>query len=167
MLKTLFDYLGYLSTAIVIVSTLGALALWLKGIWPVMVRLGNGLSKRRIAVLARSDAQTSLANLLLKSRLFKKQNILAVTTEKDLADVATASVILVYWPDWTQKIRDILQYKHQSAALIVYAPHSDARIPTDIMALLDMSTNVVVNNFRGRLLNDIVVSMITSGYEKE
>ena len=35
------------------------------------------------------------------------------------------------------------------------------------MSLLDKKRNVVVNNFRGRLLNDIVVSMITTSYEKK
>jgi adenylyl/guanylyl cyclase-like protein with sensor domain len=44
-------------------------------------------------------------------------------------------------------------------------PSIVAKGPT-VTRFLDRHRNIVVNNFRGRLLNDIIVSMITTSYEK-
>ena len=57
--------------------------------------------------------------------------------------------------------------KADGTALIIYAPQEHGFIPKETMALLDKKRNVVVNNFRGRLLNDIVASMITTSYERK
>jgi hypothetical protein len=72
----------------------------------------------------------------------------------------------VYWPDWKAELIDIAQMKRDSVALVVYAPQEHGPIPKDTMAAIERSRNVIVNNFRGRLLNDIIVSMITTSYER-
>jgi len=161
------NVLGYFSTLLVIVSALVATWLCFRGFVPVLIRLGNGLRRRKIAVFAKNDALVSLTNLLRDSKLFNHTNVLQIPSESDLGIVEDASVFLVYWPDWKDQIEKILSYKKDGVALIVYAPQEQGPIPTPIMHMLEKHRNVVVNNFRGRLLNDIVVSMITTSYEKK
>ncbi len=62
------------------------------------------------------------------------------------------------------QIRDI---KKDGEALVIYAPRSGGPIPENIMSELDTKRNVTVVNFRGRLLNDMVTAMITTGYTKK
>lgn len=166
-LKTVFDWLGYISTIIVLLSIIAAVVFWIRGIFPVLVRLGNGLSRRKIAIFAKGDALISLENLLSDSELFNGTNILKVPTENDLGIAQDATLFLVYWPDWKEKIEKVLDSKDDGSALIVYAPQEHGFIPKEMMAEFDKHRNVVVNNFRGRLLNDIIVSMITTTYEKK
>lgn len=140
---------------------------WARGIVPVLFRLGNGLSRRKIAVFAKGDVLVSLETILRDCKLFKQTNIIKVPTEGDMGAANRATVFLVYWPDWKDKVEDVLSKKNDGTALIVYAPQEHGFIPRETMSLLDKQRNVVVSNFRGRLLNDIVVSMITTGYGKK
>ncbi len=78
-----------------------------------------------------------------------------------------ATLFLVFWPDWQDDIQEILNKKDDGVALIVYAPPdpNTGQIPRDKTALLDSYRNTILVNFRGRLLNDIVASMITTSYK--
>ena len=154
-------------TAFLLLTLVILFALWVRGILPVIWRLGNGLARRKIALFAGGDSRVSLRSLLLDSRLIREKNLLYVTNEADLHIADDASVFLVYWPDWGANIDAILERKTDATALIVYAPTEYGRIPKDVMAGLDKKRNVVVVNFRGRLMNDIVTCLITTSYEKK
>jgi hypothetical protein len=158
----LLDWIGRVSTVIVICSLVLALYAWFRGILPVLYRLGKGLVDRRVAICARGDALRSLENLLIDSGLFKKQNLIDVPDPKDLGRVEKASIILVFWKDWRDHLDDVLRAKRDSTALVVYAPQEDGRIPPEQMKRLDGQRNTIVTNFRGRLLNDLVTSLITT-----
>ena len=106
----------------------------------------------------------SLESLLLDSRLFKKRNVIAIGHDGDIEKGRAATLFIVYWPDWTGSVDEILKEKTDGAALIVYAPQDKGSIPKDALAAFNRKRNVVICNFRGRLLNDIVVSMITTSY---
>lgn len=140
--------------------------LCISGFLPVLIRLGNGLKKRKIAIFAKGAAFDSLQALFDDSKLFSSKNIVRVTSESDFGRSEGATVFLVHWPDWTQDMAKIIQRKKDATALVVYAPQGAGFIPPETMLLLEQHRNVVVANLRGRLLNDVVVSLITSGYEK-
>lgn len=165
-IRKVLDVVGYGSTLLVIGATLTAIVLCFRGFVPVLIRLGNGLSRRRIAIFASNDARATLKGLLHDSRLFNHANILEVPGQGDIGVAERADIFLVYWPDCKAYMSEILQQKPDRVPLIVYAPQEHGFIPKEIMVLLEQRRNVVVNNFRGRLLNDIIVSMITTGYEK-
>lgn len=166
-LKAAYDAFGHISTIIVIVSAIYGAILWFRGIVPVLIRLGNGLARRKIAIFAKGDNLTSLETVLNDSKLFNKVNVLKIPTTRDIGIAEGATLFLVYWPDWKDEIENVIAKKADETALIVYAPQDQGLIPKDTMAVLDRERNVVVNNFRGRLLNDIVVSLITTSYEKK
>lgn len=144
-----------------------AIYLWFTGILSVLIRLGYGLSVRKIAIFARGDNFSSLKSLLLDSGIIKEKNIFHVGTGDDLGRAETATMYLVSWADWKLEIEQILEMKRDKCALIVYAPYNDGRIPDEMMIKLDAKRHTTVTNFRGRLLNDIVSSMITTSYEKK
>ena len=144
-----------------------AVFLWVKGVSPAIVRLGNGLAKRKIALFAKGDNLSSLRHLLTDSKLFQQKNILDIRKQEDIGRAESATIFLVYWPDWTSEIAEILNTKRDECALIIYAPYDKGRIPDEQMKNLDGKRHTAVTNFRGRLLNDIVASMITTGYESD
>jgi len=166
-IRSILDPLDDISNVLVVIAIIAGVVLWLRGIVPVLYRLGNGLSRRKIAIFAKGDMATSLVDLLCDSKLFKKKNVLKVSSVGDMGRAEGVTLFLVYWPDWREEIDKVLELKADGTALIVYAPQEQGFIPKETMALLDKKRNVVVNNFRGRLLNDIVASMITTSYEKK
>ena len=81
----------------------------------------------------------------------------------DTGGAEQATLFLVSWHDWQDHITDVLLAKKDSTVLVVYAPPQT--IPPERMKDLDGKRNVILTNFRGRLLNDIVVSLMTTGYQ--
>lgn len=167
MLTTIFDWAGYLATVVVLVTAIRVAILWARGVLPVLLRLGSGLANRKIAVFAKGDEQNSLVELLGDSGLFKASNIIGVRSDADFGRAEAATVFLVYWPDWTDSLPSIINMKSDNTALVVYAPQNRGRIPDEALTELNKKRNVVVNNFRGRLLNDLVSCLITTSYEKD
>ena len=61
---------------------------------------------------------------------------------------------------------DILQKKKDNTPLIIYAPQDKGKIAPEDLKKINQHRNVVVVNFRGRLINDILVSLMTTGFKK-
>lgn len=158
--------IGKIESVVFAVGIAYAVFLWLSGVSPALLRLGNGLAKRKIAIFAKGDNSTSLKNLLLDSKLFKESNIRLVGTLKDIGSAESATMLLVFWHDWATEIDNILAIKADSSTLIVYSPFDHQPIAVNDMKKLDGKRHTAVTQFRGRLLNDIVASMITTAYEK-
>ncbi len=169
-LESLYDHIRtFISIrAIITIIILGGIVTfywWFRGILPVIKRLGLGLSKRNIAIFAKSDNFNSLKDLLTDSALFQPKNIFAITQEGDIGKAEQATIYLVHWDDWGAGYKQILEKKSDQCALIIYAP--PRAIPPEIMSALDKHRNTIVVNFRGRLLNDIVTTMITTAYQQK
>tara|TARA_B100001939_G_scaffold241885_1_gene209297 strand:- start:77 stop:586 length:510 start_codon:yes stop_codon:yes gene_type:complete len=138
----------------------------LRGLTPALYRLGYGLWRRRIAIVAERDNYQNLEELLKGSKLFNKKNILAVRGKGQLESLNNIELVLINWPDCQQYFKNVLDAAPANAGIVVYAPPSGGRIPDEDMALLELRRSAIVSNFRGRLMNDIVTSMITTAYEK-
>lgn len=123
-----------------------------------------GLAKRKIAILA--EAQSSdLRDLLIDSHLFSSKNIILVGKES-LKKAEVATMFLVHWEPFKSHIDHILNIKNDSDALIIYAPQKEGFIEKEDMEKLTSQRHTIIVNLRGRLLNDIYISMITTSYEK-
>jgi len=162
----IIDWIGRISAVVLVIAILAGIYGWSRGIIPAMVRLGNGFAKRKIAIFAKGDQFISLRDLLVDSKLFKAKNIVQVSSKSDFGRAEQSTLYLVFWPDWQKELTEILQSKKDSDALIVYAPQEFGFIPKEQMSDLSSRRNVMITNFRGRLLNDLVVSMITTSYEQ-
>jgi len=173
MMEQILDFFNHPIFAIVGgLSTLIAICLFFYGIYgvfrgflPVGIRLGKSLYNRKIAIYAESDFE-SLKSLMLDSGIFKTKNIIQIP--KDSIDKGEKyTMMLVNYPEFSDEIKSILKYKNDGDSLIVYAPQSAGRIEQKLMDKINKKRNAIVVNFRGRLLNDIVTSMITTTYEKK
>ena len=157
---------GTFVTAIGIISGIWAVTLWLRGILPVLVRLGQGLSGRKIALLAKGDAADSLVALLEDSSLIKKRNIVKVSGVHDIGRIQDCSIFLLNWDDWGDNLLGVLDKKSDSQALLVLAEAGGPKIDEESMVLLRNHRNTSVCNFRGRLMSDMVLAMVTTAYDK-
>lgn len=162
----LYEIAAVIGFLFAVVSAVTAIVLWVKGIAPVLYRLGNGLAHRRIAIFAKGDNLASISTLLSDSNLIAAKNVVAIPNINDLGKAEKATLFLVFWSDYSDCIEEVLKKKKDSCALIVYAPRHLGMISEEAMKTLDSHRNTAVTNFRGRLLSDIVSAMITTGYEK-
>lgn len=160
-----FIVIGGVATLAMVAGAIYTLSLIIKRVIPVWYRLGVGLSKRKIAIFATTEYQ-SLKNMLVDSKIFTEENIIQIHTN-DLRKAEKESVFLVHWKDYQDVMPQILDLKRDSTALIVYAPQSEGRIENQtILDNINLQRNSIIVNFRGRLLNDILVSLITTSYER-
>jgi len=160
-----WDWVGRVFTIPVVLAAACAVYLSLSGVLPVLLRLGN-LRRRKIAIFAKGDASKSLVALFEDARLFKARNIIPILSEADFGRAEVATVYVVHWPDWPNEFGGIVERKNDQTPLIVYAPQGQGPLTPDAVLLLERQRNVVLTNFRGRLLNDVVTSFITTAYEK-
>jgi hypothetical protein len=158
VLKWVFIALGGFTTIMLLIGAI-------RGIIPVLWRLGKSLYNRRIALYAENEA-TTLKLTLIDSKLFKDKNI-DIIGRKELAKGRDHSMMIVYYPEFKDCILDIISLKNDSDALIVYAPSCDGRIDDEILNAINAQRNSIIVNLRGRLLNDILTSMITTNYAKK
>jgi len=159
-----FICVGGITTLLAVIGLLCIVFNVAKGLLPVWFRLGMGLSKRKIAILAETQS-SDLKDLLVDSHLFSSKNIIIVGRES-LKKAESATMFLVHWEPFKSDIDQILHIKKDSDALIIYAPQKEGFIKEDDMAKLTSQRHTIIVNFRGRLLNDIYTSMITTSYEK-
>lgn len=157
-----FVIVGGIATILMIVGFCYTAFLIIKGVVPVWYRLGIGLSKRQIAIFAKDEYQ-SLASMLTDSKIFSKT---IPINKNDIRKAEKETVFLVHWKEFQDKIDDIIAIKKDSTPLIIYAPTHEGRIDDENMNKINFHRNSVVVNFRGRLLNDILTSLITTSYEK-
>lgn len=160
---TVLDWVGYAITIWSLLTIALVIYAVLTGIIPPLVRLGMGLSRRKIAIFAKSDNLKMVHNLLEGAKLFKKKNITDISSLGDLGRAEKSTLFLIVWNDWKDDMDEVLRAKKGDTALVIYAP--PGAIPPGEFAKLDTQLNVMVSNFRGRLLNDIIVCLMTTGYQ--
>lgn len=159
-----FSIIGGISTILMMCGFLYTIWLVIKGVIPVWYRLGHGLSMSKIAIFA-SDEFTSLNDMLVDSKIFKRKNIIKIH-KNDLKKSVTASIFLVHWKEFEHELSNIIDIKRDNIAMIVYAPQDEGKIPEPDLQRINQQRNSLVVNFRGRLLNDILISLVTVNYEQ-
>lgn len=160
LVRLLLAVIGFISAGAVIYGVI-------TGLLPALIRLGKGLSGRKMAVFASGPQLSSIKNHIADSRLFRPKNIIHIESRSELTRAEGSTIFLVYWKDWANEIDDIIRLKSDHTALVIYAPYADGRIADSDMEKLERERNVIVTNFRGRLMNDLLITMIASGYEKK
>lgn len=160
-----FIIIGGVSVIIIVISFLYSLYLIIRGIIPVWYRLGKGLARRNIAIFAEAEEFNSLKDMLADSKLFKPKNIHQIQIN-NIKKADNYTVFLVHWSKYKNNINDILTMKKDSTALVIYSPQNEGMIDSESLNLINSHRNSIIVNFRGRLINDIFVSLITTVYSK-
>ena len=160
-----FIVMGGVST-VFIISGFIATAYWVaRGALPLLMRLGIGLSKRKIAVFVKKE-HADLVDFIVDSGIFRPKNVIGISPDSiSKAKEEKATIYLVYWEDFQQAaLEKIIQGKEYSTALIVYVPHGVNAIGPNMLERINKEPNSTVVRFRGRLLNDILTSVLTTSY---
>ena len=169
IIQTIAEYFNnpywiILSAIITIITILLFIISLLKSnIFIVLYRFARGLYSRDIAIFADNNNFNSLKELLTDSKIFKENNIHQID-KKSIDKAGNYTIFLVHYLSFEDKIDNILSIKKDSAALIIYAPQEEGKIKHDILQKINEKRNSIIVNFGGRLLNDILISMITTSY---
>lgn len=159
-----FSVVGGLTTLLALCGVMISVFWVMKGVFPVWYRIGKSLSKRKITIFA-DDKHNELKSLLLDSGLFRECNIICAN-RADRDKARNTSLYIVHYLSAKDYLDDLLSMKKDSDALIVYAPAEEERIEPEVMAKIGNKRNTTTVNFRGRLLNDVLTSMITTGFQQ-
>lgn len=161
-----FIYYTGISTVYIIGTVCYAAFLGSKGVFHVLLQLGRGLSKRKIAVFA-DEQFDDLKEILVDSQLFQEKNIIQIR-RSSIKKAKDISLLLVHWQFSKDFLKEILAEKKDEDALIVYAPQDgDGRIDDVTLKMINNNRNAIIVNFRGRLLNDVFNCMVTTGCLKK
>lgn len=149
--------LGSISSLIILVAVVLA---WIFGIYPILKRLGIGRWKRKIGIFANDADFDKLKNSLTDSGVFRECNIEKLI-ESEIEQAKTQSLIIVEWSEFGKQIEQIYNYRStQTVPVIIFAAPGSIN-PDQIKDIANRPHTVVVN-FRGRLLNDVLTSLMTS-----
>jgi hypothetical protein len=155
---------GIIGTLFILVTCLLTIVAWSRGIFTPLWRLGIGLSRREITIVGSSDNCNSLLNLIKQSSLFSKKNISFITSKTDAKDLSKSNLILFQLNNSPVSLEEVLENINTDSALVIYAKKNE--ITDDQWSFLDNHRNVSVTNLRGRLMTDLLNTLMTSGYEK-
>ena len=160
----LFIIVGGLTVTLGVIGFLYKIICWIFGITPIVIRLGIALWKRRVAIFGSIEVFESLKLSLLDSKNFKEKNIVHIKSD-NIDKAKDETIFLVDWETSGDKIEQIFSSrKNHQTAIVIYA--KPASIPQEKMSDIANRANTVVVNFRGRLLNDILTSLITTSYDR-
>lgn len=160
----LFIIVGGVTVTLAFIAFIYRLACWTFGITPIVFRLGIALWQREVAIFGSVEIFESLKNSLIDSNIFKKKNIIHISSD-NIDKAKDETIFLVDWETLGDKIEQIFSArKNHQTAIVIYA--KPASIPQDKMSDIANRANTVVVNFRGRLLNDILTSLITTSYDR-
>ena len=160
----LFIIVGGLTVTLGVLGFLYKVICWIFGITPIVFRLGIALWKRKVAIFGSEEVFQSIKASLLDSNIFKDKNIIHISSD-NIDKAKDETIFLVDWETFGDKIEQIFSArKNHQTAVVIYA--KPASIPQDKMSDIANRANTVVVNFRGRLLNDILTSLITTSYDR-
>jgi hypothetical protein len=159
-----FIVIGGITTTFLLFGIFYKIVSWFFGITPIIFRLGIALWKREIAIFGSLEVFDSLKSSLIDSKIFKEKNIVHIKKE-NTEKAKDKTIFLVDWETFGEEIETVFNARkdHQTAIIIYAKPQS---IPNEKMTIIANRPNTVVVNFRGRLLNDILTSLITTSYDK-
>lgn len=165
-----FVIFGGLSVILILLGVVLNFVFWFLGIAPLLWRLGFGRWFRKIAIVANTDVYNQLKKDLVDSGIFRENNISPISSQS-LAEVKDRDLLLVHYQSFNEnQIKTILADKRSKAGMVFYypefSPQNGKKIPDEMLSQISNKENTTVVNFRGRLLNDIITTLITTSYEK-
>ncbi|MEX2405457.1 MAG: hypothetical protein WD579_02530 [Candidatus Paceibacterota bacterium] len=138
--------------------------------FPLFLRLGFGRWSRKIAILANDGKYSSLKTDVVDTGIFREKNIHQIKNDS-LSKVKDVSLALIHYQSFSkEEITTILNSKRSNAGFIFYFPEftpPTTVIPPNVMNQINNHQFTIVVNMRGRLMNDIIVTLLSTGYEKK
>jgi hypothetical protein len=152
-----FSVRGAALTVFAALSAFFAAIIFFVYLIPVLWRLAKGLHGRHIAIVGSMDDYSEIKEALIASNLFRKNRITHIGLNS-IDRVEKFSLIIFVWDQ--NKSKEVICRKKSDAALIIYAPAKS--IDEDSLQKISKRPNTIIVNYRGRLVNDVFVCMMTT-----
>lgn len=157
----LINAVGVVTTIAAILAFFYKIICWFLGITPIVKRLGFGRWRREISIVAKTkDSFEDVKRDFVSSGVFRDKNIKFVNSN-NLIDLKQASIILLH-EDMIDALERVANSRPSRSGLVVYCPQR--RLDEAQMNLINSNPNSIVVNFRGRLLNDIIMMLVSTSY---
>lgn len=163
-----FVIFWWITATISIILVLLSIIFWALWVAPLLFRLWFWRWFRKIAVVSNNEYFSKIEKDLKDSGIFRK---IIPIYNSSISEVNEHDLLVVHYDSFTEdEIKEILSYKKSKAGMIFYYPEFDPatwkQISKEISKLIWTKENTTIVNFRWRLLNDIVTTLITTSYEK-
>ncbi len=150
---------------ILILLAIGAFTRLGKAGW----RFGLALFAKKIMIVANEEDRNNIRCDLTRSGLIKEKNIRMVSSAQ-LVDLKGAFMIIVsygYLKD--DDFARVINEKSSRCGLIVYCPPEPERgsLSEEEKSLLNSTPFTTLCNFRGRLVNDVLLMMLSTSFKKK
>jgi len=164
------DIVGIFTTVVAILIFIWVIISWIIGAYPIFYRIGFGRWSRKITIAANSEMYNTLKTDLVDTGIFREKNISPQITNQSFSKIKKASLVLIHYQSFTEdEIKTILSYKQAHSGFVFYFPEfsqPDNIIPKEMMKAINNEQFSTIVNMRGRLMNDIVTTLLSTGYEK-
>lgn len=162
--------LGYLDLAfrvfgfIALVAVAGGAVV---GVTQALWRFGLALFGKKILVVADGEDFNYIREDLIDSGLIKSRNIEHVSNKHLEKTHDALLLIVVYGSLVSEDFRDVVKTKSSRCGLIVYCPPEKGHIEPQEMKLLSGSPFTALCNFRGRMVNDVLLMMLSTSFKRK
>lgn len=158
-----FIILGGLTVVFAAVGIVYRIVCIVLGVTPLVFRIGKAIWRRKVAIIGNYEAFSSLKDCITATNIFKTKNVVHIPID-NIEKAKEHTILLVDWETSGNHIDQIfLTRNNQNTAVIIFAKAGS--IPHEKMAEIANKSNTVLVNFKGRLLNDILNSLITTSFD--
>ncbi len=158
----IFIIVGGITVVFAVMGIIYRLSCIALGVSPLVFRIGKAVWRRKVAIIGGKDAFDALQECIIDTDIFKKQNVKHIQLT-NIEKVKVHTLLIIDWESCIDHIDEIFtNRKDHNTAVIIFA--QPASIPPDMMIEYANKANTVVVNFKGRLLNDILNSLITTSF---
>lgn len=165
MIDNVLGFIGNACTAAAIVLVAVFVALSIMGLFKPAYRFGKGIVWKKVFIVADANTRQELKGDLVRSGIIKKRNIVE-KTDGQISDLTGARLlVLEYGYLGADKIQKIVADKCSDCGVLIYA--NPREIDDELMAKLNRSQHVSVVNFRGRLVNEILLLLISTSFSRK
>ncbi|WP_165047491.1 MULTISPECIES: hypothetical protein [unclassified Adlercreutzia] len=164
-INAFFSLVGTIGTIVPWALAIGFVVLAVMGLVRPAYRFGKGIAWKKVFIVANDNTRQELKGDLERSGILRKRNI-RVKTDGQISDLAGARLlILEYGYLGEKKVQEIVSNKCSDCGVLIYAKHKE--ISDESMSKLNRSQHVSVVNFRGRLVNEILLLLISTSFARK
>ena len=170
IIETVVAAFGYLDVAFRLFGLIALIAIFFgafAGIIQALWRFGLALLGKKILVIADESDYKDIREDLSDSELIKNKNIQRISN-KHLDKITDAlMLIVVYGYLENNDFESVVRRKNSRCGLIVYCPPEKGRIDDQQMTLLSKTSFTALCNFRGRMVNDVLLMMLSTSFKRK
>lgn len=157
--------IGTVGTIVSWALAIGFVVLAIMGLVRPAFRFGKGIAWKKVFIEADGNTRQELKGDLERSGIIRKKNILE-KTDGQISDLVGARLlVLEYGYLGEENVDKIVSQKCSDCGVLIYAKHKE--ISDESMEKLNRAQHVSVVNFRGRLVNEILLLLISTSFARK